>query len=92
MLFSALGSENKIIQTDAIVIKLNSSGPYIYKTSVTINAYTVCSSSASKEFSVGKELGKTQIEITLVGEQIAMLVTWVQYIKAIKILIQILFH
>ena len=75
MLFSALGSENKIIQTDAIVIKLNSSGPYIYKTSVTINAYTVCSSSASKEFSVGKELGKTQIEITLVGEQIAMLVT-----------------
>ena len=75
MLFSALGSENKIKQTDVIVIKLNSSGPYIYKTSVTITAYTVCSSSASKEFSVGKELGKTQIEITLVGEQIAMLVT-----------------
>ena len=36
---------------------------------------TVCSSNnASKKFYVGNELGKTQIQITLVGDQVAMLV------------------
>ena len=44
----------------------------MYKTSVTLTA-TVCSTgTASKKFYVGKELGKTQIQITLVGDQIAM--------------------
>ncbi|KAL5248759.1 hypothetical protein ACHWQZ_G017818 [Mnemiopsis leidyi] len=67
--FSAVGPDS----TNVMVVNLESSGPYIYKTDVTISAIVCGSSTDSKEFYVGKELGKTQIEITLVGDQIAII-------------------
>ena len=61
--------------TAIMVITLESSGTYMYKTYVTLRA-TVCNASTvSKEYFVGLELGKTQIQISLVGEQIAIMVS-----------------
>ena len=76
MLFSAVDSENSITDADVMVIKLESGGLYIYATSVTLTATTCSSNTAySETFSVGAELGMTQIQITLAGDQVAVLVT-----------------
>ena len=57
-----------------MVITLVSSGKYADKTFVTLTA-TVCTNTTSKKFFVGGELGRAQIQITLVGDQIAILVS-----------------
>ena len=71
LLFSAIDSEGEIADTDVMVIRLDSGGLYIYKTDVTVTA-TVCGRSTNKTFHLGNELGNTQIQITLVGDLVAM--------------------
>ena len=65
------------VQDDSavVVIILESSGTYIYKTSVTLTASVCSTGTASKKYFVGGELGKTQIQMTLVGDQIAIMVS-----------------